>query len=155
MEKLPGVPSGHEHKFLGGSRCRFRSPKLTRASGASPGTCRLQRFLGVGGSGRSPLESADPQVRRAGRRGETDRRKLWFERLGKGFRGLGAAEGNWPQELNWDPQIFEELSAIINTCASELSEAPSSSPGRYFRSPGKHSEHVLTPILDPGKVVPA
>ena len=90
--KLPRVPSGNEHEILGGSSCRSRSSKLSRASCASPGTCRLQRFLGVGGSGRSPLESADPQVRRAERRGETKGGKY----------GLGGSErdsGRWG--LGW------------------------------------------------------
>ena len=32
------------------------SEGLSTASGASPGTCRLRLFFGVGGSGRSPLE---------------------------------------------------------------------------------------------------
>ena len=36
-------------------------------------------------------QSADPQVRRAGRRWETEPGKLWLGRLGKGFWGLGAA----------------------------------------------------------------
>ena len=50
------------------------------------------------------------------------------------------------------PQIFEELSARITTFPSELPVAPYSSPERYFRSQGRHSEHVLTPLLVPGKV---
>ena len=33
---------------------------LSTVVGASHDTFRRQRFLGVGGSGRSPLESADP-----------------------------------------------------------------------------------------------
>ena len=139
-------PSGHENEFLGGSSRRFRSPKLTRASGAPQRPCRLQCSLGVGGSGRSPLESADPQVRRAGRRG-----KLWLERLGKGFGGLGAAQLHWTQELNAPLQIFEELSALITTFPSGLPLALPLSPERCFRSPGTHSELVLTPLLVPGK----
>ena len=47
-------------------------------------------FFGVGGSGRSPLESADPQVRRVGRPYETYRRKLWLGKLRKQYRWAGA-----------------------------------------------------------------
>ena len=52
------------------------------------------------------------------------------------------------------PQIFEELSAIIIPSASGLPVAPSTFPKAHFRPPGKHSDHALTSILDPGKVVP-
>ena len=112
-------------------------------------------FSGSAAEGACPLKYADPQVRRAGRRGETERGKLWLGRLGKGFRGLGAAGVHLHPELNWGPQIFEEHCAISTTFASGLLVAPSSSPKAHFRSPGKHSEHVLTQVWDPGKVVPA
>ena len=58
--------------------------------GASQDTFRRQRFLGVGGSGRSPLESADPRVRRVGRRWDTARGKRCSGKLRNQYRGVGA-----------------------------------------------------------------
>ena len=63
--------------------------------GASHDTFRRQRFLGVGGSGRSPLESADPQVRRAGRWSKQGGRKLRKQYRGGG--GLGVPCGCGPK----------------------------------------------------------
>ena len=74
-------------------------------------------FFGVGGSGRSPLESADPQVRRAERRGETESGKLWLGRLGKGFRAVGAGVDTGPHSSAGPPRFFEELTAIIKDFA--------------------------------------
>ena len=51
------------------------SEGLSTASGASPGTSRLRLFFGVGGSGRSPLESADPGC------------GVWVGRRVEGLRG--------------------------------------------------------------------
>ena len=73
----------------------------------------------------------------------------------KGIRGGGGWGIHHAISSTGTPQIFEELCARITTFPSGLSVAPPSSPNVNFRPPGRHSEHVLTSILDTGKVVPA
>ena len=55
----------------------------------------LDYFLGVGGSGRRPVESADPQVRRVGRLGKRTERKLFERKL----RNL--VLGDWGLGFPW------------------------------------------------------
>ena len=64
---------------------------LSTVFGASHDTFRRHRFLGVGGSGRSPLESADPQVRRAASWSKQGGRKL--RKQYRGGVGLGLPPG--------------------------------------------------------------
>ena len=58
---------------------------LENVSRTSPDAFRQQLLPGVGGSGRSPLESADPQVRRVGSLGKRTEGKRRERKLRKQY----------------------------------------------------------------------
>ena len=80
---------------LSESETGYRADHST-VCGASHDTFRRQRFLGVGGSGRSPLESADPLVRRAGALRKNGSKRTVYSKnsLVKYSRGRGAGAEN-------------------------------------------------------------
>ena len=120
-------------KACGGDASKLKSCNSMKASRKAEVSDGL-RFFGVGGSGRRPFESADPQAQRAGRLG-----KLGVRNLGLG--GSESSTGGWGCRLPEGPkgpQRHLTFAAIYCTCDPLAPAGHFHSSARRFPPPREH-----------------